>query len=593
MKKRKLHFSQKLTLIFTFVSLIGIITTGSITYQIGKNIIKKLVNVHIEHTSTLIYRMAHKDQELVIDSIINERIGSILKANLENHKSYHKGIIDEKSYFSSLQSYVLSESLLKNSSSTSIIVVDSNQNIRVNPPVSLSNSARNFILKKSREAKESEKHSARARLGDYIDGKSISEVRYFPTWNMTIWFTISRNKLNYLINPDTYKEIFSELPNDSLIRSFIINSQGVVLIGNIPARIYTQGNDYINKIIKKKKGSLSYNVREFIPLSGKYEVHSKTAYFHYLEDLDWILVSEANMDQAYYPLAILQKVIIVVCLYATAIVILISLFMGKRVSTPLHKINQATRNITRTGNLSQKIEIFQEDEFGELAHSFNLMLDSIKTTNNRLLKTQEITITTLAAIAETRDPETGNHVKRTQAYVKLLGEKLFENDKYKTLLSNDFIRLLYISSPLHDIGKVGVPDNILLKPGKLTESEFEEMKMHTFYGKQALEHDEISEDNRFLDIAKEIALSHHERWDGSGYPEGLKGDEIPLSARIMAVADVYDALRNERVYKGSYTHNEAVDIIVNGRGNHFDPDIVDAFLEVSEQFKSISEIIHI
>lgn len=203
---------------------------------------------------------------------------------------------------------------------------------------------------------------------------------------------------------------------------------------------------------------------------------------------------------------------------------------------------------------------------------------------------QDVTMVAMGALAESRDPETGNHIRRTQHYVKALAIELATSEKYRDVLTPEIITALYKSAPLHDIGKVGVEDRILLKPGKLTEEEFEIMKKHTVYGRDAIEAAEASlgfADN-FLTFAKEIAYSHQERWDGAGYPEGLSGENIPLSARIMAVADVYDALISERVYKAAFSHETAVQIITEGRGNHFEPLIVDAFVNIKEQFDEIA-----
>ena len=200
--------------------------------------------------------------------------------------------------------------------------------------------------------------------------------------------------------------------------------------------------------------------------------------------------------------------------------------------------------------------------------------------------TKEVTIFTLANLAETRDPETGGHIRRTQTYVKLLAEALRDHPRFRGQLDDETIDLLYKSAPLHDVGKVGVPDAVLLKPGKLTGEEFEEMKKHAVYGRDALLGAvERLGDSSFLHYAAEIAHTHHEKWDGSGYPQGLSGEEIPLSGRLMAVADVYDALISVRPYKRPFSHAEAARIIEEGGGAHFDPDIAHAFLQIQEAFR--------
>ncbi|HOV91087.1 MAG TPA: two-component system response regulator [Syntrophorhabdaceae bacterium] len=208
-----------------------------------------------------------------------------------------------------------------------------------------------------------------------------------------------------------------------------------------------------------------------------------------------------------------------------------------------------------------------------------------------IIAIQDVTIMALASLAETRDTETGNHIKRTQTYVKMLAMKLKDNQRFKEFLTNEYIELLYKSAPLHDIGKVGIPDNILLKPARLTSEEFNIMQRHTILGRDAI----ISAEKRignirsFLDTAKEIAYSHQEKWSGTGYPEGLAGDDIPISARLMAVADVYDALISKRIYKPAFPHEQAVEIIKSGYGIHFDPDVVDAFVAISDQCFEVAQ----
>lgn len=209
----------------------------------------------------------------------------------------------------------------------------------------------------------------------------------------------------------------------------------------------------------------------------------------------------------------------------------------------------------------------------------------------QLAELQDVAMVAMGSLAETRDPETGNHIRRTQRYVKLLANKLKDHPRFSTFFTPENITTLFKSAPLHDIGKVGVPDHILLKPGKLTDEEFTEMKKHPIYGRDAIIAAErsMSRADNFLIFAEEIAYSHHEKWDGSGYPLGLAGDDIPISARLMAVADVYDALISRRVYKPPFPHSMAVSIITEGRGTHFDPDMVDAFLANSELFFNIAQ----
>jgi len=197
----------------------------------------------------------------------------------------------------------------------------------------------------------------------------------------------------------------------------------------------------------------------------------------------------------------------------------------------------------------------------------------------------------LASLAETRDNETGNHIRRTQHYVRALAEQLRDHPRFQDQLDDEVIRTLFKSAPLHDIGKVGIPDAVLLKPGKLDKDEFEIMKTHTTKGHDAIARAEYILGTKvdFLTLAKEIALSHQEKWDGSGYPQGLSGDDIPMSARLMALADVYDALISTRVYKKGLSHKEAAEIIRAGRALHFDPDVCDAFFGIEDEFRLIAE----
>ena len=210
--------------------------------------------------------------------------------------------------------------------------------------------------------------------------------------------------------------------------------------------------------------------------------------------------------------------------------------------------------------------------------------------SREVMAIQEVTIMAMVSLAETRDNATGNHIRRTQHYVRALAQHLRHHPRFAAALNDETIELLFKSAPLHDIGKVGIPDRILLKPGRLTPDEFEIMKTHAALGRDAIAAAEryLDTPDSFLRFAREIAYSHQEKWDGSGYPEGLWGEQIPLSARLMAVADVYDALISRRIYKPALPHEQAVAMIREGRDQHFDPDIVDAFLECAEQFRTIA-----
>lgn len=196
----------------------------------------------------------------------------------------------------------------------------------------------------------------------------------------------------------------------------------------------------------------------------------------------------------------------------------------------------------------------------------------------------------MSKLAESRDPETGEHLERMREYCRLLAQDLSKQPGYAEVIDRTYIENIYSASPLHDIGKVGVPDAILSKPGKLTEDEWVIMRTHPVIGAETLrEVDREHPGNMFIQTGIEIAAAHHEKWDGSGYPHGLSGTEIPLSARILALGDVYDALTSKRCYKDAMPHDEAVGIIKEGRGKHFDPDVISAFLRVNEEFVKVRE----
>ncbi len=225
----------------------------------------------------------------------------------------------------------------------------------------------------------------------------------------------------------------------------------------------------------------------------------------------------------------------------------------------------------------------------ELANQNIILEEKVKERTKELVRTQDAIIFSMALMAEFRDPVTGGHIKRTQNYVKALAEHLKHHCKFRGFLDNNTIDILYKSAPLHDIGKVAVRDEVLLNPGKLTDDAFEQMKKHTIYGRDTILAAQKKLGNTsFLRIAREIAYTHHEKWDGTGYPQGIKGNEIPISGRLMAVADVYDAFISKRSYKPAFSHEEALKMILENKGKHFDPDVVDAFTELADTFRKIA-----
>ena len=247
--------------------------------------------------------------------------------------------------------------------------------------------------------------------------------------------------------------------------------------------------------------------------------------------------------------------------------------------------------VRNQANLSRALRIIQEQNKFLDQRIAERTADLAKK-NAELLRTQTATVNALCSLSELRDNETGKHIIRTATFVKELALALRSKyPQYAASLSDETIDDLFRSAPLHDIGKVAIPDHILLKPGKLTPEEFEIMKTHASHGGSALERAEksLGTSNSFLRTAIEIANCHHEKWNGSGYPKGLSGEDIPLSARIMAIADVYDALTCKRVYKPSMPHEKATAIMVEGQGIHFDPTLIDTYLEIQDTFIEIAQ----
>lgn len=306
-----------------------------------------------------------------------------------------------------------------------------------------------------------------------------------------------------------------------------------------------------------------------------------------LKDMDWLVRVGNDITLVEGRISIIKEFLFVLAMILPHTLNII-LSYSRNIRAAFERQN-AFLTKTSSGDYSGHVPVSSADEFGIMAEHTNRMAETIRNRTDELQRTRDVTIYSLATLAETRDNETGAHLLRTQRYMQALAQHLRDHPRFSKNLDDETIDLLFKSAPLHDIGKVGIPDSILLKPGKLTDEEFEIMKTHASIGADALavaEHGLGT--NSFLDIARDIARSHHEKWDGSGYPTGLSGDAIPYSGRLMAVADVYDALISKRVYKPAFPHEKARAIIVEGKGSHFDPDIVDAFVAVEEEFRVIA-----
>ena len=244
---------------------------------------------------------------------------------------------------------------------------------------------------------------------------------------------------------------------------------------------------------------------------------------------------------------------------------------------------EANRNLEETlDNTEFKLSEKEEELINQVHEAQNSKLEVIKMQNH--------TIESLSNLVENRDEDTGEHVRRTRAYVELIAVQLMKNNRYPEILNPRYIRFLKRAAPMHDIGKIVVPDAVLKKPGKLTTKEFELMKNHASEGGRIV-HEILDgyEDSEYIQITADIATYHHEKWDGTGYPKGLKGEEIPLCARIMALADVFDALVSPRVYKSPMSYEEAYSIIESGMGTHFDPIIAQEFLNIKEKTAAVNE----
>lgn len=288
---------------------------------------------------------------------------------------------------------------------------------------------------------------------------------------------------------------------------------------------------------------------------------------------------------------VIQKTIVDRFLLITAFVFLIFgiviVMLRQFILVPLGSMSSLLAESAALG-VPEKMNVPATGELADFQDHYNRLVELVDRENAELKKTKFLVITSLASLAQKRDNETGLHILRTQKYMDVLANswnQLFPADT----LSADRVRLLVQCAPLHDIGKVAIPDCILLKPGALTDLEFEEMKRHTTYGKEAIEKGNVDiEDHAFMATSLSIVHLHHERWDGTGYPLGLKGEAIPLEARFMALADVYDALTTVRPYKGAYSHEKSLGIIRDSGGTQFDPRVVQAFIAIERRFDEIA-----
>lgn len=384
--------------------------------------------------------------------------------------------------------------------------------------------------------------------------------------------------------------------------AFILSSKGIFIAH--PNRKYYETGQSFFTLAQKYNEPKEKLIGEKMTAgeTGSIEYYSQTleqnayVYFQPLEATGWSLGIVVPENELFSRLHIITIELFVMGIAGYLITLGLIIYLSTRATIPLRTLAKAAYRIGQ-GDLKAILPTVKSaDEIGVLNTSFKNMQDNLiqyienlHETARVLALTQEVTIECMASVAEFRDPETGMHIRRTQIYVKELALYLKDNPRFKDFLDDEAISMLYLSAPLHDVGKVAIPDSILLKNGKLTDEEFAIMKKHPIYGRDAIAEAEKKLPNRsFLRFARDIASSHHEKFDGTGYPLGLKGDNIPIPGRLMAVADVYDALVTKRVYKPGFPHEKAKQIIVEGKGTHFDPDVVDAFLALEEKFKEIA-----
>lgn len=293
----------------------------------------------------------------------------------------------------------------------------------------------------------------------------------------------------------------------------------------------------------------------------------------------------ATVNSRLYDILAIRIFIVSVALLLFMLVVLI--LIERSVLLPIRNMQEVLL-VSRLEKTPIPMNFLAKGELKEFQIAYNQLVTTLITEESELRQMTLLAIHTLASLAEKRDHETGLHIIRTQKYVELLAQA-YVTRYLPDGIDENVVERWVECSPLHDIGKVAIPDAILFKPGPLTEEEFAIMKEHARYGKETLERGNVGiEDQTFIQIAMNIVYSHHERWDGRGYPQGISGEQIPLEARIMSLADVYDALRSDRVYKQAYNHQTAMEIITSGRGTQFQPEIVDLFVELESSFEAIS-----
>lgn len=384
-----------------------------------------------------------------------------------------------------------------------------------------------------------------------------------------------------------------------LYHEFPLSSGGKVLVGFIVFGLYIALDTALRRDLAiarrlRSKGEdypissqfLSYPTKFMLFSALNVSIMGLIGVLVAVKDLVWV----RNTDLSAFEIQafVFLDTAVVVAILSGYILLVVRQY-GKKIRFALREENKTLRAV-QNGDLTSRVPVISNDEFGHLAHLTNSMISQLGDSIEEVARNKSATIQAFVALAAKRDNETGLHLKRTQLYVELLARHLMQTPKFLEILNKEHVETIVDAAPLHDIGKVGIPDAVLCKPGRLNPTEFEIMQTHTTIGAEALaEANEKLGGSSFIYTAIEIAEFHHEKWDGTGYPHRIRGNDIPLAARIMAVADVYDAIRSQRVYKPARSHKDALSVVLDGSGSHFDPEIVEAFLAVEQDFEEISE----
>jgi len=350
------------------------------------------------------------------------------------------------------------------------------------------------------------------------------------------------------------------------------------------------GVAFVNKLIGGSlQGPGRYETYQYNWLDSATEVPEQLAYAAGFEPWDWFIVTEVQIaDINAQIVGDLSRQVALLLMLTVVLAGVLSATLRRLVLQGVDRLIKVAHALA-AGNMSARAVVSPTDEISSLAKAINQMAEGIQARDERLRLTQRAAVYALAKLAEARDRETGGHLLRVREYATALALELSKHVGWREIIDNGFITDLYDASLLHDVGKVAVPDSILLKPDVLDEGEMAIMMSHTLVGANTIRaaRERMKAESSFLVMAEQIARSHHERWNGEGYVEGLAGTAIPPAARIFSVADVYDALTTQRPYKRAYTHQQAVGLMREDRGKRFDPEVFDAFLAVADRFDEI------